>query len=144
VFNWLSSISAVSNCFTWGSVSIAYLGFRKALRAQGVDRDTLPYKAPFQPYATYLALGFFIVVIVFSGFPAFVGGFDYEAFVTSYITIPVFFLLYFGYKIVRKTKVLTSAEVDLFSGKTEIDAEDAHYVDLPPGSVGERFWDWLF
>lgn len=35
-----------------------------ALKAQGVSRDTLPYKAPFQPYGAWIAL-FFTFLITF-------------------------------------------------------------------------------
>jgi hypothetical protein len=38
--------------------------FMAALKAQGVSRDTLPYKAPFQPYGAWVAL-FFTFLITF-------------------------------------------------------------------------------
>ncbi|KEQ68042.1 amino acid transporter [Aureobasidium namibiae CBS 147.97] len=144
VSNWLSSISAISNCFTWGSVSIAYLGFHRALKAQGIDRDSLPYKAPFQPCASYLALTFFATVIMFSGFSAFVYRFDRQEFITSYITIPIFFTLYFGHKLIRKTSLIGAKDVDLFSGKQEVDLDGELNDEVPPKNMVEKVLNWLF
>jgi amino acid transporter len=39
----------------------------QALKAQGVSRDTLPYKAPFQPYAAWVGFGITGVVTFFKG-----------------------------------------------------------------------------
>jgi len=39
----------------------------RALKAQGIDRNTLPYKAPFQPYASWFALIFTGIVLFFNG-----------------------------------------------------------------------------
>ena len=48
--------------------------------------------------------------------------FDYKNFITGYIVLPVF-LIFFGYKIVYKTKWLKPEEVDLDTFRDVIDAE---------------------
>lgn len=53
------------------------------LRSQGISRDGLPYKAPFQPYASPIALFITILVLFFKGFPAFLPTFDYKSFITK-------------------------------------------------------------
>ena len=49
---------------------------------------------------------FFSIVIVFNGFSVFIGiqedGFDFQAFITSYIGVPVFFGLYYGIRSLSK------------------------------------------
>jgi amino acid permease len=45
----------------------AFSAFMRALKAQGIDRNTLPYKAPFQPYASWFALIFTGIVLFFNG-----------------------------------------------------------------------------
>ena len=52
VFNWLYNISSITGLLTWASILLSYIRFHKGLAIQGIDRDTLPYKAPFQPYAS--------------------------------------------------------------------------------------------
>ncbi|RAH79234.1 hypothetical protein BO86DRAFT_421002 [Aspergillus japonicus CBS 114.51] len=143
VFQWFSSITAISNCFTWGAICVAYVQFHRALQAQGVGRDTLPYRAPLQPYATYAALVFFGIVVVFSGFAVFVGHFDAQGFLTTYINIPVFVTLYVGFKVITKSKIRAPAEIDLFSGKAQVDMEECRWVESEPRHVLGKVWAWI-
>ena len=43
----------------------------KALKAQGMSRDDLPYKAPFQPWGSYFALIATAIITFFKGFDTF-------------------------------------------------------------------------
>jgi yeast amino acid transporter len=74
VFRWFQSLGTVAILFTWCSICIAYLRFHRALQLQGVDRTTLPYKSPFQPYTAWFALCFFAIIIVFNGWELFTTG----------------------------------------------------------------------
>jgi len=44
----------------------------KALKAHGMSRDDLPYKAPFQPWGSWFALGSTIIITIFKGFDTFI------------------------------------------------------------------------
>lgn len=72
-FGWFQNLTTVASLFTWCSICVAYLQFHKALKAQGIDRNTLVFKSPFQPYTAWFALIYFAVIIIFSGFDVFVG-----------------------------------------------------------------------
>lgn len=41
--------------------------FMKALKAQGMSRDDLPYKAPFQPWGSWVALVATAIITIFKG-----------------------------------------------------------------------------
>lgn len=41
--------------------------FMKALKAQGMSRDDLPYKAPFQPWGSWFALVATGIITLFKG-----------------------------------------------------------------------------
>jgi amino acid transporter len=43
----------------------------RALKAQGISRDSLPYKAPFQPSGSYFALISTTIIVIFKGFDTF-------------------------------------------------------------------------
>lgn len=43
--------------------------FMRALKAQGIDRNNLPYKAPLQPFGSWFALSFTGLVLTFNGKP---------------------------------------------------------------------------
>jgi len=41
--------------------------FMKAMEAQGLSRDSLPYKAPFQPFGSWFALISTGIITIFKG-----------------------------------------------------------------------------
>jgi amino acid permease len=49
------------------TILVSHMRFMAALKANGISRDTLPYKAPFQPYGAYVAFGLTLLVATFKG-----------------------------------------------------------------------------
>ncbi|KAK8142701.1 hypothetical protein G3M48_008371 [Beauveria asiatica] len=144
VFFWISNLSAVSTLIVWASVSYTYLRFYHGLAHHGVDRDTLPYKAPMQPFLAYFAIVFCLVIAIFNGFDAFFPGrFSAKSFLPPYIDIPIFLGLFLGYKIIKKTKLVPLADMDLWSGKAEIDRLEGTWIVPKPRNFLERIWFWL-
>ena len=87
VFIWLNNIGTLVALFAWVSVCITYLRFYAALKKQGVDRDTLPFKSPFQPYLAWGTTIYFTILLIFNGFYAF-APWNTENFISTYITVP--------------------------------------------------------
>lgn len=58
-----------------------YSRFMKALAANGMSRDDLPYKAPFQPWGSWFALIATGIITFFKGFDTFLP-FTVDTFVT--------------------------------------------------------------
>uniref|UniRef100_L2FCD2 Proline-specific permease n=1 Tax=Colletotrichum fructicola (strain Nara gc5) TaxID=1213859 RepID=L2FCD2_COLFN len=144
VFFWISNLSAVSTLIVWASVCVTYLRFYHGLRHHGVDRDTLPYKAPLQPFLAYFAMCFCLVVALFNGFDAFFPGrFSAKTFVPPYIDIPIFLSLFLGYKFVKGTRFVKVAEMDIWSGKAEIDRLEPTWPVVTPRNWVERIWFWI-
>lgn len=72
VFGWFQTLTTITSLFTWISVLIAYVRFKAACEAQGVDRkNDLIFRSKFQPFTAYFALGFFIIIVIFNGFAVF-------------------------------------------------------------------------
>ncbi|KAK0710314.1 amino acid permease/ SLC12A domain-containing protein [Lasiosphaeria miniovina] len=143
-FEWFQNITTIASLFTWCSICVAYLRFYKALHAQGIDRDTLVFKSPFQPYTAWFCLAFFTLIIIFNGFAVFIdGNWDVSEFLASYIGIPIFFFLFAFWKLFKRTKWLSPTEADIFTGKAALDAEDDHWPDQKPRNIFERFWFWV-
>ncbi|KAI8624737.1 amino acid permease [Xylariaceae sp. FL1651] len=144
VFFWFSNLSAVSTLIVWSSVCITYLRFYYGLRHNGISRDSLPYKAPLQPFLAYFAMCFCIIVAFFNGFDAFFPGkFSAKTFIPPYIDIPIFLSLFFGYKLVKKTKLVKLNEMDLWSGKAEIDRLEGTWPEVKPRNFLEKIWLWI-
>jgi yeast amino acid transporter len=73
VFSWFQNLTTIAVLFTWSSICIAYIQFHKALKLQGVDRNTLAFKSPLQPFTAWASLSYFGMIIIFNGFHVFVG-----------------------------------------------------------------------
>ncbi|ETS86043.1 hypothetical protein PFICI_04068 [Pestalotiopsis fici W106-1] len=114
VFEWLVNLVSVAALVNWSIILITYLRFQYGCKVQGIDRQELPWAAPLQPYLSWVSLFAFFLLLLTSGYTAFIKGhWDTEVFVSSYINIPIIFALYFGYKIVKKTKVIPLKEIDI-------------------------------
>lgn len=124
VFTYLVNVSTLFGLLTWISVLITYIYFSRAFEAQGISKDSLAYNAPFQSWAPHLALAMCILVSLIKNFTVFINGFDYKTFITGYIALPVFFISYFGYKLINKTTIHRPEDVDLYTLKDIIDAEE--------------------
>ncbi|KAL8828990.1 MAG: hypothetical protein Q9191_002270 [Dirinaria sp. TL-2023a] len=142
VFTWFQNLTTIANLFTWMSVSIAYIQFHKALRAHGVDRNTLVFKSPFQPFTAYFSLFFFAIITIFNGFYVF-KPWSIDDFVTAYVGIPIYLVLYVFWKIFKRTSFVRPSQADIFTGKAALDAADAHWPERVPRNILERIWFWI-
>lgn len=140
VFTWFQNLTTIANLFTWVSICIAYIQFHKALKAQGVDRNDLVFKSHFQPYVAYGALFFFSIIILFNGFHVF-KPWSKDDFITAYIGIPIYFALYLFWKIFKRTKWISPAEADIFTGKAALDA--VVWPEQHPRNILEKIWFWI-
>ncbi|CAH0191193.1 Lysine-specific permease [Peribacillus sp. Bi96] len=107
VYFWLLNICSLSGFLAWLGIAISHYRFRKAYIAQGRELSALPYKAKWFPFGPILAFSLCMVAIVGQDYKAFIGDkIDWNSLLVSYIGIPIFLLLWFGYKIIKKTKVV--------------------------------------
>ncbi|KAH6619353.1 amino acid permease/ SLC12A domain-containing protein [Chaetomium sp. MPI-SDFR-AT-0129] len=142
VFLWFSNISTISGFIAWIIVLITYLRFRSALKFRGL-LGTLPYRTIGQPYLAWGTLVVFSVLTITNGFQVF-SPFKYQDFLAAYITIPVFFLLYLGHKLWFRTPICRKIdEIDVITGKKEMDEFCENDRDPVPKNFLQRVWFWL-
>jgi amino acid transporter len=151
VFNYFANMTSVCGLLTWCGIAFTYLRFYKGLKVQGIDRNTLTYKAPLQPYLTYYSLVMLFLVLFFNGFSVFIksGGnlndegvfhFDTSTFVTSYFPIWFAPLIYIAYNLWKKSwSMIAPEDMDFVSG-SRVDEEE---VEKPPKGVIGKAWAWL-
>ena len=114
VYVWLLNASGMSGFIAWLGIAISHYRFRKAYVAQGRDLRDLPYKAKWFPFGPLFALVLCAVVILGQNYRAFMGeSIDWYGILVSYIGLPLFLAVWFGYKIVKKTKVVPLDECEL-------------------------------
>lgn len=110
VFLWLMNASAMTGFIKWLGIAVSHYRFRKAYIAQGRDLSQLPYKAKWFPFGPIITI-LFLFIFVF-GQVVLINDQGWVEIVSTYISIPAFLLLWFGYKIIKKTKVVPLKECD--------------------------------
>ncbi|RSL98273.1 hypothetical protein CEP52_010441 [Fusarium oligoseptatum] len=108
VFNWFVNITTVAGLIGWAIIQVTYLRFYAGLKAQGYSREDLPYKSPLQPYVSWATL-IMVCLVIFVRRVIFTA----EGFITCYVNIAIFAVLYLIFKIRLRSKVLKPSEIDL-------------------------------
>ena len=107
IYQGLYNASSLSGFLIWLGIAVCHLRFRKAWVAQGRSIDELKFKSRFFPYGPWLAVVLFLVVLFGANIGVFqTPVFSWFDFVTGYVMIPVFIVLYFGHKLANKTQLM--------------------------------------
>lgn len=84
------------------------------MKKQGISRSELPWAAPFQPYLAWMSLFGFGLLLLTGGYVTFIHGhWDIETFISAYLNIPIYIVLYFGYKFIMKSKIVSLEEMPI-------------------------------
>ncbi|WVQ83832.1 hypothetical protein IAT38_005976 [Cryptococcus sp. DSM 104549] len=118
VYQWIVNITGVATFITWSCICWAHIRFRKALALQGISPQDLPFQAALYPYGAWAGLAGNLFFIFFQGWTCFLD-FNVSDFFMNYMMIPVFILMYLGYKIWNKTKWVDLATADIVTGRVE-------------------------
>jgi len=141
VFNWFVNLSTVGGFFGWWGINITYIFFYRGFKAQGLDRKQLIYHSNLQPYLSYWGVFWTSLFIIINGFEVF-WNFTAAGFLTAYINIPLFFALYFGWKIYKRTKIWKPHQMDFVTGIPSL--EETEIPEEPPRTVLEKVARVLF
>jgi amino acid transporter len=144
VFTWFSNISTISGFIAWIVCMITYIRFRKALVYNNL-LHTLPFSTPLQPYFVWFTLVIVSLLTLTNGFQVFFPSeWSVSSFLAAYITLPIFLVLYIGHKIWFKTRFMIPVyEIDVISGKKEMDEICSHDVEPVPKNWAQRAWFWV-
>ena len=136
-YGYIVNLSGVSTFLVWGAISFTHIRFRQAWKAQGRSPEELPFKSLWYPWNAYFGLFANIFLALVQGWTT-LSPFDAGTFVDAYILLPLFWIIFFGYKFWFKTKFWSVYEVDLDSGRRrDLDAKHDPEV-LNGGIVGEH------
>ena len=113
VYFWLISASSLSGFIAWLGIAISHYRFRKAYVKQGRDLSELPYLAKGYPFSLLIAFTLCLFVIGGQNYNALVADkIDWYGITVSYIGLPVFLIIWLGYKWVHKTKIVRLSDCD--------------------------------
>ena len=131
VFNWFISLTNTAGFTSWSVCSLAYLRFYKATTVQGVS---VPYRAKIQPWAAKVCLPIFVFLLLMNGFTVFYpGNFTASGFLTTYLGIPLFLILWLGHKVIRGRNdrwMYRPSEIDLHTHIDEVEADAEMWTRL--------------
>ncbi|GMA70121.1 lysine-specific permease [Leuconostoc litchii] len=111
-YTWLVNASGLTGFIAWVGIAVSHYRFRRAYVAQGKNLSDLKYKAKWFPFGPLFALVVSIGVIIGQD-PASFTNLNWEKIFVTYLSVPLFVILYLWYKIRNKTKVIDLKDVDL-------------------------------
>jgi amino acid transporter len=143
VFGWFANMTSVAGLMTWFGICLTYLRFYKGMKLQGYDRSKLPFASPLQPFAAWYAMIFCLVIcfvsphtpsyfwpfltpgiLQFSGWKVFLKGhWDHPTFITNYLPLALFPVLYTGAKLYKRSPIVKTHEMDFVTNIAEIEAD---------------------
>jgi len=128
-FNWMLALSGLSSIFTWGSICLSHIRFRRAWADQGHTLDELAFRSQAGVLGSWV--GFIInALVLISQFWTGFAPVGYASDSTSYLVIdffqaylaaPIVVVFYLFYKIRYRTKIVKIRNIDLQTGRRELD-----------------------
>lgn len=141
-FTWLQDLVSVAALCNWMIICGVYLRFYYGMKKQGIPRSALPWAAPFQPYLAWVSMIAFGILLLTGGYVTFVSGhWNIETFISSYMNIPILIILYFGYKFIKKSKIIALEDIPI---QKYIDIADANPEAPEPVKTGWHKYNFLW
>ncbi|MDP4085819.1 MAG: amino acid permease [Bacillota bacterium] len=123
IYIWLLNSAGVTGFIFWLGIAASHYRFRKAYLAQGYSLNQLPYRAKWYPFGPIFAFIVCLIVLLAQNYQAFLGShINWMNVIASYLGIPLFVVIWFGYKFIKKTKVVPLKECMI-----EMDEQDTKY-----------------
>jgi amino acid transporter len=146
VFDWLLAISGLSNFFTWGSVCLAHIVFRRCWAKAGRTTDDLPFAAMFGVTGSWIGFAlnclclvaqFYVALFPIGGTP------NASVFFQSYLAGPIVLAFFVGYKIYyRQWHIGVDLDaINVDEGRREIDIV-AFRIEMDEERAMKASWPW--
>ncbi|WPL83302.1 amino acid permease [Bordetella hinzii] len=113
VYIWLLNTPGMTGFIAWLGIAISHYRFRRGYLAQGGRLDALPYVSPYFPFGPLFAFTLCLVITLGQNYQAFLQDrIDWTGAAATYIGIPLFFLIWGGYRLVRGSRFVRYAEME--------------------------------
>ncbi|CAG8957858.1 hypothetical protein HYFRA_00000198 [Hymenoscyphus fraxineus] len=128
VLDWMLALSGLSSIFTWASINLAHIRFRRAWRIQGHTLSELAFVSQSGVVGSWIGFSFNISVLIaqfwVGAWPVNYGekgphG-QLKNFFLAYLAFPIVVFFYFGYKLWFRTTIMRSKDMDLTTGRREL------------------------
>ncbi|KAF2740424.1 amino acid permease [Polyplosphaeria fusca] len=130
-FHWLLALSGLSAIFTWASICLAHIRFRKAWAVQGHTLKELAFRSQPGVIGSWVGFVFNLLVLVAQfwvgfapiGYAKASPSANVVSFFQAYLALPVTLAFYIPYKFWYRTSVVRSHNMDLHTGIRELNIE---------------------
>lgn len=134
LFGYFVNLVSMFGLLAWISILVTHIAFVQARKAQGVPDEALSFKAPFGRIGSLITLICCVFVSLMRCFDVFTRSsssaeFDYKAFVTSYIAVPLYLVLVIGYKFYSRSKA-NPEKADLWADKAQFERNEQLSTNL--------------
>ncbi|KAK4983793.1 histidine permease [Elasticomyces elasticus] len=127
-FNWMLAISGLSSIFTWGSICLCHIRFRKAWKVQGRHLDELAFRSQPGVIGSWIGFIFNCLILVAQfwtgfapvGWKSLTPNEVAQNFFEAYLSVPIIMTFYIVFKLWKKTPIRRSHTIDLVSGVREL------------------------
>ena len=145
LWTWLQNLVGVSNQLAWIFISVTSLRFRAALELQG-KTHLLPFKNWTYPYGPWISVILNVVIVLVQGWSCFSPTFSTVDFFSYYIELPIMLVMYVGWKIIKRTRIVSLGEMDLETDVYQVSEEDLKEMEKEKSARGrvERVFRWIF
>lgn len=127
VLDWLLALSALSSLFTWASICLAHIRFRKAWALRGRSLHELAFRAQAGVFGSWVGLILNILILVaqfwIGAWPVDYREFsireNVQNFFLNYTAAPLVIIMYIVYKVWFRTGVVRIEDMDLDTGRRD-------------------------
>jgi amino acid transporter len=125
VFNWFVALSGLAALFTWGSICLAHIRFRKAWAYHGHTLDEIPFRAAGGVYGSWLGL-FIILIVLIAQFYTAISPIGKRLgtatdFFSAYLALFVVAAFWLAGYFWKREGWLRTAQMDVDTGRRELD-----------------------
>lgn len=128
IFDWLFAICGLSTLFTWSSICLCHIQFRRAWAAAGNSLDQLPFRSQVGVIGSWAGILGNVLVLAAHVWLTFspVGGFKKtftqlevaKSVVLQTMAVPIVFIFYVGHKLWFRTRVVRIHDMDIDTGRS--------------------------
>lgn len=128
IFDWLLAICGLSSLFTWSSICLCHIRFRKAWSNAGNSINQLPFKSQAGVIGSYLALlgnalvlasQFWMAVSPVRPNPVPLTSVELaKNFFLKVMTVPIVLIFYIGHKVWYRTRIHSIRSLDIDTGRS--------------------------
>ena len=114
VYIWLLNLSGMCGFVAWLGIAVSHYRFRKGCEVQNYDLNQLPYRAAAFPFGPVFAFVLCLIITLGQNYENFMSGnIDWVGAVATYIGLPLFLIIWFGYKFVKGTRIVAYKDMDV-------------------------------